>query len=165
MCSPSIENTMSPCWGSYENQPTKDSVENLWKAFLFNQYINPAFRSLLWMPVIRDCGFELYDHLYYFDLNQSNYVLFSSVKSLSGNQYYSDDYVITALYVYFLFYYACKKFSKTCWAIRSKHCSTDVWIVSTVTMFLNKPRLVTVHTSGPRIKKKKNHIYHFLYPA
>jgi len=55
------------------------------------------------MSAIRDCGFELVDHLYYSpDLARSNCYLFLNMKKfLSKKRYQSDDEVASAVEDYF----------------------------------------------------------------
>ena len=64
----------------------------------------PAHKSVVVIAVVRDCGFGLVDHpLYYPDFVPSDYFLFPNIKTntLAGNQYRTDDEVISAVEDFF----------------------------------------------------------------
>lgn len=69
------------------------------KGVLFHQDNASAHKSVVAMTAVRDCGFELVNHLPYSpDLATSDYFLFLyMVKHLPEKHYGTDDEVISAL--------------------------------------------------------------------
>ena len=69
------------------------------KGELFHQDNAPAYRSVVAIAAVHDCGLELVDHPpYYSDLAPSDYFLFFNMKKyLAGKQYWTDDEVKAAV--------------------------------------------------------------------
>ncbi|KAM9359101.1 uncharacterized protein gal3st2 [Symphorus nematophorus] len=75
----------------------------LTKGVLIHQDDAPAYKSVVAMAAVHDCGFELVDHPPYSpDLIPSDYFLFPNMKKhLAGKHYWTDDEVISAVEDFF----------------------------------------------------------------
>ena len=85
---------------NYQQEYYANLLMQLTKGVLFHQDNAPAHKSVVAMVAVRDCGFELVDHLPYSpDLAPSDYYLFPNMKKthLTGKQYRTDDEVISAV--------------------------------------------------------------------
>ena len=69
------------------------------KEVLFHQDNTSAYKTLVSIVAVCECGFELIDHTHYTpDLASSDYRLFPNMKKhFVGNQYRSNDKIISAV--------------------------------------------------------------------